>query len=108
MTADLLPGQRYSAVVAQGVRMRAMKKVLNEVRKERWRQDAKWGVQNHPPLYWLGILGEEFGEVSKAMIEDQPRSTREELIQVAAVAVAAVECGDRMEWWREDEEAPDA
>lgn len=43
--------------------------VLNEVGAERLRQDAKWGPQNHAPLFWLAILGEEFGEVSKEVVE---------------------------------------
>ena len=30
--------------------------VLQEVAKERERQDAKWGVQRHNPLTWLAIL----------------------------------------------------
>ena len=80
-----------------------MSSVLQEVKNERDRQDAKWGVQNHHPVEWLSILGEEFGEVCKASCEahfkyengETWKNYREELIQTAAVAVAMVECLDR-------------
>jgi len=92
--------------------------VLYEVARERCRQDAKWGEQNHPDgtggeidritseatrrackraadrggITWRHILAEEvyegFGEPSADML-------RTELIQVAAVAVAWVEAIDR-------------
>lgn len=70
--------------------------VLQEVAKERERQNTKWGVQRHNPLTWLAILGEEVGEVNKAVLENifsrkGLEEYRQELIQVAAVAVAAVE-----------------
>ena len=71
------------------------KKVLTEIETERARQDSKWGIQNHEPLKWNAILGEEFGEVSKAILENDTENYREELIQVAAVAIAAVESLDR-------------
>ena len=71
------------------------RKVLSEVKSEREKQDLKWGVQDHDPLKWNAILGEEFGEVSKSILEDDSYNYRQELIQVAAVAIAAVECHDR-------------
>ena len=91
-----------------------------EIHLERERQDAKWGVQNHPirpdklhdyfnavatlirascdraaedgTITWYHILREEFFE---AMAESTPERQREELIQVIAVAVAMVENIDR-------------
>lgn len=80
--------------------------VLDEVRKERERQDNKWGEQNHSPAEWLMILGEEVGEANKAALETHFNKTyktvendysyyREELIQVAATAVVAIEALDR-------------
>lgn len=78
--------------------------VLDEIYSERVRQDEKWGQQDHAPAEWLMILGEEVGEVNKAALEtffkykdaDNDYSKyREELIQVAAVAVAMIECLDR-------------
>jgi len=71
-----------------------------EVARERIRQETKWGQQNHQPIIWSNILGEEFGEVYKAINEAIFNGSswldyREELVQVAAVAIAAVESLDR-------------
>jgi len=80
---------------------------LSNVKHERKRQDAKWGEQNHKPSTWLMILGEEVGEANKAALEamingkfqeDLIVKYRDELVQVAAVAVAAVEAFDRGKW----------
>lgn len=77
------------------------------VMEERTRQDDKWGEQNHEPTVWLGILGEEFGELCQAVNEtwfdNGPEerkkggyeNMRAEAVQVAAVAVALIECLDR-------------
>ncbi|WP_437918562.1 hypothetical protein [Sphingobacterium sp. LRF_L2] len=52
-------------------------------------------------MVWGTILGEEVGEVHKSLLEDDMESPkgisnhRAELIQVATVAVAAIECLDR-------------
>lgn len=75
--------------------------VFIEIRKERNRQDRKWGEQNHHPVKWLAILGEEEGEACKAVLENSLLEYRAELVQVAAVAVAAIECLDR-DLWREE------
>lgn len=71
---------------------------VRDALKERARQDQKWGEQNHHPYKWLAILGEEFGESSKAVLEDAPEEYREEMVQVAAVALAAIESFDRSKW----------
>lgn len=74
------------------------------IRSERTRQYAKWGAQNHEPAIWLAILGEEFGELSQAVLADlfgkadhgsHHESLRAEAVQVAAVAVAFIEYLDR-------------
>lgn len=67
----------------------------DEVLKERISQDARWGEQNHTPDRWLAILMEEVGEMAKENLECRPLLYRAELIQVAAVAVAMLECFDR-------------
>lgn len=87
--------------------------VLAEVHRERASQNTKWGEQNHDPLFYFAILAEEVGEVAKEVVEhralrDRPagkvaqklrgENMRAELIQVAAVAVAMVECLDRGKW----------
>lgn len=91
-----------------------------DVGNERLRQDVKWGEQNHPSFAdvidypiadgdtcraicqahfergegnWAHILLEEVGE---AMDErDNPLKLREELVQIAAVAIAWIGCLDR-------------
>lgn len=72
-----------------------MKDPLQEIMEERARQDKKWGVQNHPNLYWLGILMEEVGEAAKALIEGKLDELYKELIQVSAVGLAWLECMKR-------------
>jgi NTP pyrophosphatase (non-canonical NTP hydrolase) len=73
-------------------------KVLQEVYVERTKQDNQWGEQNHHPIKWLAILGEEVGEANHAVLEHDRHNYREELIQVAAVAAAMVESFDRGNW----------
>ena len=79
-----------------------MNNIFKEIEKERFKQDQKWGEQNHCPVEWCAILSEEVGEVNKAALEDyfshgkiDLENYREELIQVAAVAVAMIQCLDR-------------
>ncbi len=85
-------------------------KIFDEVLAERIKQDAQWGEQNHNPAEWCMILGEEVGEVNRAALEHRFETLdekdlvrlrcmriRDELIQVAAVAVAMVESLDRNE-----------
>jgi hypothetical protein len=78
--------------------------VYDDLAIERFRQDEKWGVQNHKPEKWVAILGEEFGELCQAVVEtvfdngsDKGGfdNIRKEAIQVASVAVALIECLDR-------------
>ena len=87
--------------VADAERMAA---VIHEVVAERGRQQSKWGRQDHDPFVYGAILTEEIGEAMRSALrvrfEDKDRisDVRGELIQVAAVAVAAIECLDRGEW----------
>lgn len=77
---------------------------MSDVINERARQDKKWGEQNHYPPFWMGILGEEFGELCQAVNETVfdngtnlggYENMRKEAVQVAAVALAFIECLDR-------------
>jgi NTP pyrophosphatase (non-canonical NTP hydrolase) len=75
-------------------------KVIGDCVRERARQDSKWGEQNHHPMEWLSILMEEVGEAAKAANEGHwshqtYADYRKELIEVMAVACAAVEDLDR-------------
>ena len=88
--------------------------VLDRVDIERFRQDQKWGEQNHPDgtggcsqQYWAGVARRDCDrafaegrgtyrhileeEVAEALAESDPEKLKAELIQVAAVAVAWVE-----------------
>jgi hypothetical protein len=79
------------------------------VTDERGNQLTKWGVQDHSPIEWMAILVEEVGEAQKEALEHHWAGThypvdefrlirlRAELVQVAAVAVAAIESLDRNE-----------
>lgn len=101
--------------------------VLAEVSAERKRQDARWGVQNHPDLppdvqfnHPCGYFELPLADMARAECElafkqcrgsyahifveevceaieagRDPASLRAELVQVAAVAVAWIECIDR-------------
>lgn len=83
--------------------------IFSEIENERSKQDLKWGLQDHHPEKWLLILMEEVGEASEAILEAYPfrikitdeqhagclLQYRDELIQSAAVTVAAIECLDR-------------
>ena len=94
--------------------------VLVEVKEERIKQDEKWGQQDNKPIEWLGILMEEVGESSKEItdrmltkfvsieeLEEYSKHCnpdtyyllryRKEMIQTAAVAIAAIESLDRNE-----------
>ena len=65
---------------------------------ERFRQDNKWGIQRHSyPLYRI-ILGEELGEADQSFLQTHFGGEHggfdklvNELVQVAAVAMAMVE-----------------
>jgi len=97
-----------------------MEKILEEIKKEREKQNEKWGEQNHSPMEWIAILTEEVGEAAKEALDfhfcnpmkgvngdtfpakdghqlDRLEAYRKELIQIAAVAVQMVECFDRHE-----------
>jgi NTP pyrophosphatase (non-canonical NTP hydrolase) len=62
---------------------------------ERARQDEKWGEQNHPDEYWLGIVMEEIGEVAKAVIEADDKSLTSEVIHSVAVLCGWMESRNR-------------
>ena len=77
--------------------------VLSYIAIERKRQDAKWGEQNHDPFHYLTVLGEEYGEACQAALHARhggrhADELRKELVHVAAVAVAMIECLDRGKW----------
>jgi len=105
--------------------------IFAEIDLERKRQEEKWGEQNHPMVLedfdykdatealelvrrendsankkcWHNILAEEFME---AFLETDPKKQREEMVQVAAVAVQIIECLDRKNAAETEADEPDA
>jgi hypothetical protein len=95
------------------LRSTALKKIMREYES----QNEKWGEQNHPMLQFAPLKGvqrelelvrrinEDFDspdwfyilleEVYEAFAETDPAKQREEMVQVAAVAVQIIECLDR-------------
>lgn len=81
--------------------------IIDKIYKELDRQQNKWGEQNHHPYKWLAILIEKIGKASEASLEAFPfkeklnteeywlNKYREELIQVAAVAISAIDSLER-------------
>jgi hypothetical protein len=104
------------------------KQIISDVIAERFRQDEKWGEQNHllvreedievskemeviykqlcdfheaiGTITWYDILMEE---VFEAFAESDKDKQRQELIQVIAVGVVMVECLDRKQIGKEIE-----
>ena len=91
-----------------------MEKALQDVRDERQRQIKKWGEQNNSYSKWISILTEEVGEAAKeandyeslldkinnptfdsVLLNQTLINLREELVQVAAVAVQIIESIDK-------------
>ena len=72
-----------------------MQEIFKEIREERKRQDKKFGEQHHSLPVWNLILGEERGEVERAILDHDVEQARTELIEVAAVAVAMIQSIDR-------------
>lgn len=64
---------------------------------EVYRQDCKWGEQNHDDEVWLAILMEEVGELAEAVLHKRfggpaAEHVEAEAVQVAAVAMQMVWC----------------
>jgi NTP pyrophosphatase (non-canonical NTP hydrolase) len=76
----------------------------SQIAAQRARNHAKWGdesIENQAPNYsgWLPTLGEEFGEICRALTSEQgdPVRLRAELIDLAAVALMWLDSIDRAE-----------
>jgi len=66
---------------------------ISKIKDERDRQDAKWGAHRKMNDFsWLTVIIEEIGEVARAILQNRNDDVYMELIQVAAVAVAWLEC----------------
>lgn len=79
--------------------------IFDDIAAERGRQDRlrdmgkfDWtlaDVECFTPMAGVAPLGEEFGEVCRAILEKNPVGLREELVQLAACCVAWIEGIDR-------------
>jgi len=66
--------------------------------QERFAQIKKWGEQDHDPFKWITILGEEYGEFCKDILNEDGDKAMVELVQMTAVGLAMIECGRRLGW----------
>lgn len=86
MTALVLPPGLRPATIA----------LLEEIARERLRQDKKWGGpahdDGHSNVDWLSILAPRVEQLQDGAIDD---ITRKMLIEAAAVCLACVESYDR-------------
>lgn len=80
----------------------AQQKIISDVIAERKRQDEKWGEQNHDNFVWSSIIGEEYGELCKAINEygfkrrpETKQNIYTEAIQTMASCMAMLECMER-------------
>lgn len=75
--------------------------ILAEVSDERDRQDAKWGGpehdDQHSPIEFVKIIEDYAGWARAMFSQGSPDKGRRRLVQVAALALAAVESLDRKE-----------
>ena len=66
--------------------------ILQLIKEERDQQDGKWGAKRSlSQMTWLTILMEEVGEVAESILDLDDANYPVELVQVAAVAAAALE-----------------
>ncbi|MGI9450046.1 MAG: hypothetical protein ACR2QH_05325 [Geminicoccaceae bacterium] len=77
-----------------------MDRIFDEIRRERERQDDRYGGpdhdDNHYPGDWCLILTKYLGRAAAETIDAADDTTfREAMIKIAAVAVAATESFDR-------------
>ena len=77
-----------------------VEQVLQEIRNERLRQDLEWGGPEHddsqPIGHYLNYIGEKLcRQATLDLMEESVGEVRRRLVQIAALAVAAVESLDR-------------
>ena len=59
----------------------------NLIQIERNAQDEKGGEQNHSNERWFAISGEEFGEIAKAVVENDDIDLLPEIVQALAAVL---------------------
>ncbi len=83
----------------------AIAPTIDDIRAEVARATAKFPTWPTDPLHALAVLGEEFGELTKAMLQltyephkTSPEEVRAEAIQTAAMALRLAMSLDRYEY----------
>lgn len=71
--------------------MITIEKFREYVERERRAQLSKWGIQRHSDQKWYLIGSEEWGEVAKAILENEPDEMICELVQMVAVIETWIE-----------------
>jgi len=101
-----------SVIVAksESVAYQAAEAAINDVIRERGRQDGKWGEQNHDAGTWALVLLEEIGEWAKAELHSkfggpEANNRHTEAVHMTAVALAVIECMNRKQIRSEEKEA---
>jgi len=80
--------------------VQSINRAYESIVTERLEQHEQWGDQSgHPDTVWLAILTEEVGEAAQAVLHNRfegkaAGTLRDELVQVAAVAMAWIEAVD--------------
>jgi hypothetical protein len=68
--------------------------IYDEIKAERAKQKNMWRMDSfHSHTDWSGIITHELGQA--VFIADEERTFREQMVKIAAVAVAAIEAVDR-------------
>jgi NTP pyrophosphatase (non-canonical NTP hydrolase) len=90
-------------------------KVIDQIRAEVVRATMKFPTWPSDPLHALAVLGEEYGELTKAMLQltYEPHKTsaaevREEAIQTAAMALRLAMSLDRYEYQQSPQHEQDS
>lgn len=92
----LFRGYKDSFVINEQQRAAIIDAILQEYQK----QNDKWNGVDYEPTLWVTILGEQFGELCKSIVNlnigwGDYIYTKKTALQVAATSVAFLECLDR-------------
>ncbi len=95
---EAIEEERLQKRLAQLAELGTTSRVLQDVEWERDEQNQKWGGAGHDdqhgPRDWAAFITEHLG---KALDARDARTYRRRMVEVAALAVAAVETVDRVE-----------
>ena len=73
--------------------------VIDDIEEERSRQEKKWGGSTHDDQHrhedWLRVMIRQIGDADRAVECNDGDYYRKQLVQIAALAVAALDSPDR-------------